>query len=257
MSKLILTNKSYKASITLIVILLSFTLLAQKKHVMHENQQWIEYSNLSLLSNKFRLQTNAGLRWNDSFRQKSLKFVRTSLGYQMHPDILISGGLTLVRSYSENQLNKTEIRPYEEVLMNRYYNKLRIQHRFRAEQRFLKYTDTNLHGFHHRLRYRFMLRWPVYANSSDINSKNLTINIGDEVYLNAGKEITDNIFDQNRILIGPSFQFNQKFAITLLYIQKFSKLDLPSDFEQDDIVNLTVRHTFNFTKKKYHSKIDS
>ena len=203
------------------------------------------------------MQTNVGLRWSDSFKQKSLKFVRTSLGYRIHPDILISAGFTFVRSYSESHLNKTEVRPYEEILINSNFNKLRLQNRFRGEQRFLTYTNTGLHNFHHRLRYRIMLRWPIYVNSSNSKSQNLVMNIGDEVYLNAGRQGTDNVFDQNRILVGPSFQFNQKLAITLLYIQKFSKLNLPSDFEEDDVINLTIRHTFSFIKKKHESKIDS
>jgi hypothetical protein len=66
--------------------------------------------------------------------------------------------------------------------------------------------------------------------------------------LNAGKEIVYNIFDQNRLLVGPVFQLNKNLGFILLYQGRFRALNLPARYHYDHIFWFGLRHQLNLAK---------
>ena len=71
---------------------------------------------------------------------------------------------------------------------------------------------------------------------------------GDEIFINGGKDIVYNIFDQNRILIGPAFKLNDQFTFTFTYNGKYAALNLPSEFTYNHIFWLAIRHNLDLSK---------
>ena len=256
MSELILTNKSFKASITLVMLLFSFTLFAQKKNVTHGDQQWIQYYNQSVLSKNFTLLTDGGFRWKNSFNEKSQYLVRTGLGYNLDSNTRITAGIAFLGFYNENAIFRTEKRPYQEILIRNKFKSLKITHRFRSEQRFFSYPDNINTGFNHRFRYRIMLDLPLFSLSPSNTDKKVSVTLGDEILLNAGKEVVFNIFSQNRFLIGTSIPINKNLSISLLYYLAYSKSNSPNDYQQNNNVWLGIKHKLNFTKKSHDTEID-
>ena len=81
-------------------------------------------------------------------------------------------------------------------------------------------------------RYQFILSYPI--SKPGANTK-ILLSIGDEILINAGKEIVYNIFDQNRILLGTTFQLNNNFALTFTYNYQFKSLNSPNEFKQEKL----------------------
>jgi len=251
-----LTNKSIKVSIALVMVLSSFTLFAQKKNVTHGNQQWLQYYNQSVLSKNFTLLTDGGFRWKNSFNEKSQYLVRTGLGYNLDANIRIAVGMGFLGFYNENAIFKTEKRPYQEISIKNKIKTLKITHRFRSEQRFFSYPDDKNTAFNHRFRYRIMLDLPLFSLASSDTDKKVSITVGDEILLNAGKEVIFNVFSQNRFLIGTSIPVNKDLNVSLLYYLDYSKSNSPNDYLQNNNVWLGIKHKLNFTKKSNQTELD-
>ena len=78
----------------------------------------------------------------------------------------------------------------------------------------------------------------------------MVLNVGDEVFFNAGKNIVYNIFDQNRILVSPTVQFNKNFAVSLTYNYQFAATSTAATFNRTNVVWLQVKQKFNAQHKK-------
>ncbi|MBV6639080.1 MAG: DUF2490 domain-containing protein, partial [Cyclobacteriaceae bacterium] len=115
------------------------------------------------------------------------------------------------------------------------------QHRFRLEERFFSSRDEfgTQSNFNLRYRYRFMASIPIITFK---NEKKLLINIGDEILINSGKEIIYNIFDSNRLLIGPAIQINPKLNVSILYNHLFAQQNEVNAFSQTYILWFAVKH---------------
>lgn len=212
----------------------------QNKQVGHGDQQWLQYYTELALNDNFTLLTDGGYRWQNGFADQSQYIIRSALAFQPDPNFHLAAGFAFLGFYSDGEVDKTEIRPYQELLFNSSFGKVKFQHRLRAEQRIFNYKDSRETAFNHRFRYRIMLEVPLLSFSS--NEKTVSFNIGDEVLVNAGKRIVYNIFDHNRLLIGPSLKFSDQVSISMLYNQIFSTANEPNSHQLNHNLWVGIKH---------------
>ncbi len=66
------------------------------------------------------------------------------------------------------------------------------------------------------------------------------MNIGDEIFINAGKEIIYNRFDNNRILVGSTFQINKNLNLSFIYNYQLGQRNNKAAYEHSDIFWLGI-----------------
>ena len=76
------------------------------------------------------------------------------------------------------------------------------------------------------------------------------MNFGEEILINAGKKIVHNVFDQNRIAISPSVQWNDKLTIALTWSSQFAATSVPAHFKYTDVIWFQIKHKLDLRKKK-------
>lgn len=230
--------------------------LAQNKNVKKSSQEWIQYYGQAKIGNKWIWSADGGFRWNTLLGNPSQYIVRTGLGYQLNTSMKISAGFAHLGFYTSQKLSKVEYRPYQEFAINDKYKSLGILHRFRVEERFFKSVVNgdiqHGHTFNFRFRYQCMLSFEILKLSSTNPDKALAINLGDELFINAGKNVVYNVFDQNRFLVGPSVSFSKNFSIGLTYNSQFAALNVPKSYNHADVLWLIIRQNFDLTKHKKH-----
>jgi hypothetical protein len=86
--------------------------------------------------------------------------------------------------------------------------RVRLQHRYRLEQRFFK--DNPTQPFTWRGRYRVQLTWPVASR--------WTLKAADEIMVNWGRYVVRNTFDQNRIYVGLEYAFSKQIRAEIGYM---------------------------------------
>ena len=227
---------------------------AQEKQVIKGNQVWLQYYGQAKLSEKWTWQFDGGFRWRDVFTASSSHILRTSLGYSPGANVRFSAGLAHLGLYAQETLLRVELRPYQDVQISQKFEKWDLTHRFRLEERFFfpitegRIQQTNQFNF--RFRYAAMVGIPLFRLSQNHPEAAFILYLGDEIFLNFGPEINHNYFDQNRLLISPTFKLSEALLVALTWSNQFASTLVPSVYTHTQVFWLQVRHQMDFGKGK-------
>jgi hypothetical protein len=136
--------------------------------------------------------------------------------------------------------------------------KFEISHRFMLEQRFVgRYISPNLtveddYLLLNRLRYMFRIQMPL--KGSEIKNKTPYIAAYNEIFVGFGKNVNENIFDQNRLGLLLGYRFDNNFRIEGGYLNQ--RLQLGREINQQNVFQnnngfiINTLFNFDFTKRK-------
>ncbi len=248
--KLIFSRMKHKA-ITIILTLfslISFPALAQK-NIETQQLLWMRYS-LKLKINptyQIRQEFEERIYW---FPWRQHQFVsRTQLDRKLGNGWNVALGFTyLLQALPQDPLVKdfetnTELRPQFEIANNQKLGSgFSLNHRYWTEFRFLEQPDGSFEYNNIRTRYKLELSYTPF--------KKTTLKAFDEIQLNIGSKIVNNVFDQNRY--GASFQFMAKenLGFELGYINWFQQRKSGADFYSRDIIRFTIHQSLNLKRPK-------
>lgn len=222
---------------------------AQSKQVTYTHQQWLQYYTVARLPGQWTLAVDAGFRWQNLFSDPVQYIVRAGIGHDVTERLNVGVGYTNSGFYSTDTLRRWEHRPYQEIFLKSALGNWSISQRLRAEERFFKVLSDDTRSFNLRFRYSWLCSIPLAGLSRlDTNCK-LLVNLGDEIFINAGKKIVYNVFDQNRIIIGLGIQINKQLVINANFNHQFIALPAPGLFRQDYVIWINGRHLFDFRHK--------
>ncbi len=247
----ILMNAVLKPRTLFLLIAFSFSslYLFSQKNVDHQSLVWTRYS----LKLKFDDHWSASQELEERtywFPWRQHQFVSRSMGrYQFKNGFGIGGGFAYflqalpqdpdVKEYS----NQPEIRPeFELSYVHNLSDKISINHRHWTELRYFKIEDENYAFGNYRFRYKLELQYKP--------NKTITIKVFDEIFINAGNNISNNVFDQNRI--GASIQYMpfKNFGFELGYINWYQQRPTGVDFYDRNIVRFTIHQIIDLSTPK-------
>ena len=202
-----------------------------QKQTTHTEQVWLGYFNQTRLSNKFGLWADLHLRTKeDFFTNFSTGIARFGLTYYLNDNTKLTAGYAFVNHFpadAHKNISQPEHRPWQQLQWHTRYEKLRLMQWIRLEERFRRkiLNDDELgegHNFNWRVRYNFFTAFPLSKKA--FAPKTWSFILNDEVHINAGKEIVNNYFDQNRFFAGFSYHLNAHDNIQLGYMNVFQQL---------------------------------
>jgi hypothetical protein len=122
---------------------------------------------------------------------------------------------------------------------------LRLEERFRRK---IKNDDEWADGysFNWRLRYNVVAQFPLNKNAYAPGTFSLAAS--NEVFINFGKQILYNYFDQNRFFIGLQYHLNKRDLLQAGYLNQFQQLSSGYLFRELHNVRLFYFHNLNFEK---------
>ncbi|MEZ4811077.1 MAG: DUF2490 domain-containing protein [Allomuricauda sp.] len=248
-------NKTNRAlHIILIWTFLGSTrLLAQEKTITHAGEQWLQYNNLTHISEKWDLFINGGGRWKDGFEEFTIFFGRIGAGFSLSDKTMLATGFTYVEFYDDGNRQQVEFRPYEEILLRGSVLRFRLNHRFRFEQRFYNpVIDGDIqsdNSFALRFRYAIMTGFTLFKLSKTNPDSKFVLNISDELMINAGKDVVYNVFDKNRFIITPTFQLNKSVSVAVAWNNQFGSTTTAGHYVHTNALWVHFSHTINLSKK--------
>jgi hypothetical protein len=213
-----------KIYITLFITLISITSYAQRLsdpnpvgwyntfgtiYVAPKTSVWLEY--------QWR-RDEVILSWQQSLARVGVQYhfkngVSTLLGY----------GFILTYPFGDFQVGPhyiPEHRIFEQLTWNGNIGRLSLNHRLRLEQRFIgKVNQTaaehTITGWNYLNRVRYQIRATVPLSKKQMGDKTVYLTTFDELFIGFGKNVNQNIFDQNRIGLLAGYQFNKTFRAEL------------------------------------------
>jgi hypothetical protein len=70
--------------------------------------------------------------------------------------------------------------------------------------------------------------------------QSLSLKAGDEIFLNVGKKIVTNVFDQNRWFVGLNMAFSPSFSLEAGYLNWFQEQSSGTDYYNRDVLRLAL-----------------
>jgi Protein of unknown function (DUF2490) len=231
-----------------VFVFLIHTAKAQNKTVTHENQQWIQYYDETKLNKNWTLLADASFRWRDGFSENAQFIARTGLGYSIKENLRISAGFAYSSFYTQDTLNRVEYRPHQEILLRDNFNKIRINQRIRVEERFFNPLNNPNNTFNFRFRYQIMVSLPLFKLSKSNPDSMFLLNVGDEIFINAGKETPTQTFDQNRFVVSPVFQLNKNLSISPTWNSQYASTATSGTYRHTNVFWLQIRHNLDLSE---------
>ncbi|HEY1872600.1 MAG TPA: DUF2490 domain-containing protein [Chitinophagaceae bacterium] len=198
----------------------------------HFNQKFALYSEVQVRSQHVA----------DDFYYRELK---GGLSYKFpgKQSVLLGFGNYKTYTYPGNFKEPVEVnenRIWEQFIMSHSISRVKIEHRYRIEQRWLN------GDFFNRFRYRLATATPI--NHSTIIDNTVYISVFDELFFTNKAPY----FIRNRIFFGPGYQFSKLLTIQTGFLRQF-------DYRTSDggsgknFLQLSVLFNAGKSKRKVHS----
>ena len=220
------------------------------------NQIWLGYFNQIRIHEKWETWTDLHLRSKDHFTKGlSQGVIRLGLSYLLNNDTKISSGYAFFNHFpadNHKQISQPEHRGWQQIQWRQQCERLQVNHRIRVEQRFRRQVigDSilgNNYNFNWRFRYQLQTQLPIKAKWLPMNK--LTWILSDEAMLNAGKKISINFFDQNRIFTGFQYKFNKAYQLQIGYMYIFQQTASKGNFRATHVARIFLLHSIDWRNK--------
>lgn len=210
-------------------------------NTIHINKQWSVW--LEYQSRRDNLITD----WQQLF-------ARTGLQYHLSKDMSAMVGYAFAYTYDYGDYSPgrhpiPEHRIFEQFQWNDDRYRVDLTHRFRLEQRYIGKVIQSAEfyqqdGWNYVNRLRYQLRATMPLNHSKMKNKTWYAAAYDEIFIGFGKNVKQNVFDQNRVGLLLGYQLNKTFRAEAGYFnviqQQGSLVDNKEVFQYNSglIVNL-------------------
>ncbi|HYG20008.1 MAG TPA: DUF2490 domain-containing protein [Ohtaekwangia sp.] len=223
------------------------------KHIHSREQLWFAYFNQTRLSAKLGLWMDIHYRQTDHFTDRPFQFLfRPAITYFIKDNFRVNVGYALVEHFPGRGLSTTrpEHRAWQQLWWQQRYTGLATLQWIRLEERFnRKITNDVLqpgHHFNYRLRYNLTFLVPL--KGKEIKAGTPFLSVIDELFVNFGKRIVYNTFDQNRFFAGMGYQFDAHKSVQLGYMNIFQQESTGTDYVSTHAVRLFFFHSIDLRK---------
>jgi len=227
---------------------------AQQKSIEVRNQAWLGYFNQTRLTKHSGLWVDLHARFTGDFtNEKSLTIGR--IGYTYYAgDARVTAGYAYATHYTheESAPDIQEHRPWQQIQWVEKKNRFVMMQWLRLEERFRQEVEDNAltgdYDFNYRIRYNVAFTIPLKGKA--VVAKTPFLFFNNEVFVNFGKEIFNNYFDQNRAFAGMGYQLKNNLNTQLGYMYVFQQRAQANQFIQINAIRLFIFHTLDFRKEE-------
>lgn len=201
----------------------------------NNNIGWFNFFGTLKLNSKWGIHTEYQWRRDNLVTEWQQSLLRLGINYQLNPKLQLRTGYALIETfpYGEIPINGmgkdfTEHRVFEMITLTDKISIVDVSHRFMLEQRWIgRYSNPNLNkedDFVYLNRLRYMIRFQIPLKGKEIKDKKPYLAIYDEMFVGFGKNVNENIFDQNRLGILIGYRINSDIRIEGGYLNQIVQL---------------------------------
>jgi hypothetical protein len=253
-------KKGFVLSMLLIGYLHGF---AQTKQYIYGNQVWYGYYPQLRLSKHWGLWTDLELHSKEHFLEGVSQFVFRFAGtYYITDRTKLTAGYGYSNTYpADNHLfiAQPEHHAWEQLQWYTLHAKKKMMEWLRLEERYKQhvennYTLANYYDFSYRIRYELNYQLPL--SPKGVAAHQFSLALGEEIYINFGKKIVNNYFDQNRLFGGISYMVNDHDNIVLGYMNQFQQLPAGNQYKNFNVIRLSFyQNLYTGSNKKEVNEI--
>jgi hypothetical protein len=220
-----------------------------RKEYQYRDMTWFGYFNQSRLTNRSGVWVDLHLRLDDHFIRSTHAFLaRMAYIYFVNDRTRISAGYAYQdQPQHTGSPQVLEHRPWQQIQWFEKKPRFVMMQWVRLEQRFRKTADEIDYNFtNHRIRYNMAFTIPLIQK--EVKPRTPFLFVNNEVFINMGKNIVHNYFDQNRFFAGAGYQFSTHLNAHIGYMNVFQQLPAGNRYISTDAIRLFVFHSLDFRK---------
>lgn len=209
-----------KLVITLCLLFFGVCLFAQNRISNHNSIGWYAVNIDPAITKSWSGHIEYQWRRDDIITKWQQSLLRVGLTYKINPQVSLQAGYAWIETFPYSEYFVAPVRTtfpehrlYEQVVLRSDIGKIKLTNRLRLEQRFNgKFTslsDTKPQSFTYLNRVRFMPRLDVPLDK--VNA--LYAALYDEIFIGFGKNVGENVFDQNRTAVMLGYNFNSALKV--------------------------------------------
>lgn len=217
-------------------LLICNTVPAQNTRITEKNTiGWFNNFSTIKLSEKWSGHLEYQWRREDIVKGWQQSLFRTGANYQANNKVSLRLGYAWIETFPYGDIplqaagkRFPEHRIFQMATIADQLNRIDISHRFMLEQRWTgRYTNAALSkpdDFVFLNRIRYMYRMQMAIGKKRIEDKTPYAAIYDEIFIGFGKNINENVFDQNRLALLLGYRFNKNLRIEAGFFQQVVQL---------------------------------
>ncbi|WP_192823350.1 DUF2490 domain-containing protein [Rufibacter sp. LB8] len=213
---------------------------------------WYMFSGTHKLTDKVGLHTEFQWRRYQIIKANQQYMPRVALTYNLSDKASVAAGYAYVHTYpyGDNPASEEfpEQRTYQQLQLKDQQGIFGLQHRFRLEQRWIKFAGTDTYAYLNRVRYQFKATLPLQGPT--VEDKEFYLSFYDEVFVNFGPKVTNNIFDQNRASAVVGYRFHKDANLEVGYLHQHVAQRNGIWFENNHTLQVGVTYNLDFRKKE-------
>lgn len=211
-------------------------------------------------SKRFGIHAEVQWRRHDIVLQPQQLLLRGGLNYYSGTNSFFTLGYAYVETYPYGELPSPvtfpEHRIWQQFQVKTMLKRIEMISRFRLEQRYVHVPVYNLskgvfettEGVYTN-RFRLLTRFSLPLNKSEIVDHTLYLSAYDELFVNFGKNVAKNIFDQNRAYLAIGYKVPVVGRVELGYLyQTIIKSD-GIKTENNHTLQVSISNNLSFKKK--------
>lgn len=189
-------------------------------------------------------------------------YLRFGLSYLVNEKFEVTGGIVTPFYWApedqfsdEEQIDKVvnQFRFWQQFLFIQSMGRVKIYHQIRTEQRWKRdYLVNSPFELTHRMRYKISTYIPL--NKPKLQDKTVFFSGYNELFIQAGKPVLYNYFEDNRLFLGLGYVINENFQLQAGYMKSIQQKERGFDLNSRDIIRFSVYHNLDFTKRKKESR---
>ncbi|MFC5271217.1 DUF2490 domain-containing protein [Adhaeribacter terreus] len=209
---------------------------------------WLSYSGDHNLSGNWGLHAEFVMRRYKLYKHPMQVMPRVGVNYNIGKNIMLTLGYAYVHTYPYGEFPASddfpEHRSYQQFFFKGNVASLFFQHRYRIEQRWIKHAGRK--DFLYTNRFRYNLRASHPFKGTTIDPKEFYVAAANEVFINAGKNVANNIFDQNRASLLFGYRYTKELAFELGYLNQIVAQRNGFRFEHNHTLMAGITFNFDF-----------
>lgn len=153
--------------------------------------------------------------------------LRPGLGYTITPQARVTGGYAYIdtHEYGEQPVAARfpEHRLWEQLTVTHATGRLAWQHRYRVEQRWVGIMDAATDartGWRYTNRLRYLARASLPLRGPTIAVGTPYVSVYDELFVSAGRNVRNNVFDQNRAYAAVGWRLSPTLRLEAGYLHQ-------------------------------------
>lgn len=252
-----------KKSILFIFLVVNVQLVmsqVQRKYANHYNG-WYMYFGDHKISDKWGVHLEAQLRRNEVISKGQQLLLRTGINYHFNNQVFATVGYGYVETYSYGEFPAAaaypESRIWEQVQIKSQLGISEFVSRFRLEQRFSQLpvaADPQLEAKPgpsvYTNRFRLLSRFSIPFKGKTIEDRSLYATAYDEFFINFGKNVGYNIFDQNRAYLALGYKLPKLGRLEVGYLNQLVFKGNGIQVENNHTLQIGLISTIPFYKQK-------